>query len=203
MQNTPPVRVRNIRRAVTIWAVVTALMLIVFFLISPHFIEWGILPQGASDRSGEINNVLWIFTLLSIPVFAFVVVFALYSIRAWGSRVRPQLDAPAVLVNPRFQGIWLVVSLLLVVFLYIYGLAFLNQVDAQPGGDVLQVNVTGEQWLWDYSYPQYGNVASSQLYLVVNRPVTFTITSVDVQHSFWIPSFGIKEDAVPGEVTHI
>src|SRR5436309_12683806 len=42
---------------------------VVFILLSAHFVEWGILPTGASDRSGEINNVLWLFTVLAIPVF--------------------------------------------------------------------------------------------------------------------------------------
>ncbi len=37
----------------------------------------------------------------------------------------------------------------------------------------------------------------------MDRPVKFVITSMDVQHSFWIPSFGIKQDAVPGETTSI
>lgn len=202
MDNTP-VRVRHIRRAATIWAVATAALLLIFFLLTPHLIDWRVLPVGASDRSGDINNVLWIFTLLSIPVFTLVVVFALYSVFAHGSRVRPLAEGPAVLVSPRFQSVWLAISLLLVAFLYVYGLAFLNQVDAKPGSDALVVNVTGEQWLWNYSYPQYGDRAGTQLYLPVNRPVTFNIRSIDVQHSFWIPSFGIKQDAVPGEVTHI
>ena len=50
---------------------------------------------------------------------------------------------------------------------------------------------------------QYGNVQSTSLELPVNQPVDFDITSVDVQHSFWIPAFGVKQDAVPGETTTI
>lgn len=196
-------RVRHLRRAVILWAVATAALLAIFLLLTPHLIEWRVLPVGASDRAEEINNVLWLFTLLSIPVFTFVVVFALYNVFAHGSRVRPLAQGPAVLVNPRFQAIWLLISVLLVAFLYVYGLAFLNAVDAKPGSEALVVNVTGEQWLWDYSYPQYGDRAGTQLYLPVNRPVTFDIQSIDVQHSFWIPSLGIKQDAVPGETTHI
>lgn len=198
-----PVRVQHLRRAVTIYIVVTAALLAIFLLAAPHFIEWGILPPGASDRSDEINNVMWLFTLLSIPVFSLVVVFSFYGVFAFGSRVKPRYDAPAVIIGPRIQGIWLVASLVLVAFLYVYGLAFLGQVNAKPGSGALQVNVTGEQWLWNYSYPQYGNINGTTLELPVNRPVTFTINSIDVQHSFWIPAFGIKQDAVPGETTHV
>lgn len=193
----------NIRRALLYWAVLTVVLELFFVLVAPHFTEWQILPEVASDRAGEINNVMWLFTVLGIPVFAMVVIFSLYSAFKWGSTRRPRAEGPAMLVNPRFIPFWVVISVVLVIFLYVYGLAFLMQVDAKPTGDVLQVNVTGEQWLWDYSYPQYNNVGATELYLVVNKPVTFTIQSIDVQHSFWIPAFGIKQDAVPGEVTHI
>lgn len=193
----------NIRRAVLIWAVLTVVFELIFWLISINFINWQILPPGAGDRSDEINNVMWIFTFLSIPVFFMVVVFAYYSVAAWGARARPRLEGPAMLVSPRFIGWWIAISLVLVTFLYVYGLVFLAQVDAKPTTNVLQVNVTGEQWLWDYSYPQYGNIGGSELELVVNRPTTFSITSIDVQHSFWVPAFDIKQDAVPGETTNI
>jgi cytochrome c oxidase subunit II len=203
-QNTP-VRTRNIQRAVIIWAVASVLGELIFYLLAPHLIDWHVLPAGASDRSDEINNVLGLFTIASIPVFMLVVVFAIYSVISYGSRVRPQVEGPAVVVNPRLQGIWIIASVVLVAFLYVYGLAFLNQVNAQPTGNVLHVSVTGEQWLWDYTYtdPQYGGIYGTTLELPVNVPVIFTIQSIDVQHSFWIPAFGIKQDAVPGETTSI
>lgn len=194
----------NIRRALLIWAVLTVVFELIFWLLSTQFITWQILPPGAGDRSDEINTVMWVFTFLSIPVFFMVVVFAYYSVGAWGARARPRLEGPAMLVNPRFITWWIAISLVLVIVLYVFGLAFLAQVDAKPtGSSVLQVNVTGEQWLWNYTYPQYGNIGGSELELVVNRPTTFSITSMDVQHSFWVPAFDIKQDAVPGETTNI
>jgi cytochrome c oxidase subunit 2 len=205
MQNTPT-RVQQIRTAVILWVVVTVVLEAIFLLLAPHLIEWTVLPAGASDRSGSVNSVLAIFTVLSIPVFTLVVVFAIYSVFKNGSRVRPRSEGPAVVVNPRLQAIWIVVSVVLVVFLYFYGLAFLNEVSAAPtGSNVLHITVTGEQWLWDYTYtdPQYGGIQTSVLELPVNVPVVFTIHSIDVQHSFWIPAFAIKQDAVPGETTSI
>lgn len=193
----------SLMRAVLIWAVLTVVFELIFWFVSANFINWQIIPPGAGDRSDEINNVMWIFTFLSIPVFFMVVVFAFYSAASWGSRSRPRTEGPAMLVNARFIPWWIAISLVLVSFLYVYGLVFLSKVDARPTSNVLNVNVTGEQWLWNYSYPQYGNIGGSELELVVNRPTTFTITSMDVQHSFWVPAFDIKQDAVPGETTYI
>ena len=67
--------------------------------------------------------------------------------------------------------------------------------------DPLEVDVTGQQWVWTFSYPHNGNVESDQLYLPVNRPVVFYVHSDDVIHSFWVVQLGIKVDANPGELT--
>jgi cytochrome c oxidase subunit II len=197
-----PLDTRNhIVRAAIIWAVCTVVAIVVFILVAPHFSAWHILPQFASQTSNDIYSVMFLFTLLSIPVFFMVVVFGFYSgfnftrgRPAAGGAFRPPRSLPVI---------WIIISFVLVTFLYVYGLTFLSKVDAQPASDALIVNVTGEQWLWDYSYPQYGNAQSTVLELPVNRSVVFHIQSIDVQHSFWIPAFGIKEDAVPGEMTSI
>jgi cytochrome c oxidase subunit 2 len=188
-------------RATIIWVVLSALGIGVVLLLSPYMAGWGLLPPVATGRTDEVNQVLRLFTLLSVPVFFLVVVYAGYSVFAFRSRGRPTSDGPAVRGNMPLQITWVVASFVLVAFLYVYGLYFLGQVSAAPQGDVLKVNVTGEQWLWDYSYPQY-NISGTTLELPVGRPVEFTITSMDVQHSFWIPAFALKQDAVPGEVTH-
>ncbi len=83
-----------------------------------------------------------------------------------------------------------------------FGLFFLSEISAADG-NALEVHVNGEQWLWDYEYTQYSGVHTTTLVLPVDRPVTFAITSTDVQHSFWIPALGVKQDAVPGETTRI
>ncbi len=66
--------------------------------------------------------------------------------------------------------------------------------------DELVVEVTGFQYGWNFTYPESG-VSSSELYLPVGRQVLFKITSRDVIHSFWVPEFRIKQDAVPGRWT--
>ena len=196
-------RTNHLTRALVIWVITTAIGLGLLLVFGPQFVSWKVLPPIASARASDIDQVLGLFTFLSIPVFTLVVVFAFYSAIVWGSRNRPPAAGPTRLVTPKLQPIWMISSVVLVIFLYVYGLHFLSAVDAAPTGDVLQVTVTGEQWLWNYTYPQYGNIQGTTLVLPVNRPVEFTVVSIDVQHSFWIPAMGIKEDAVPGETNHI
>ena len=71
------------------------------------------------------------------------------------------------------------------------------------------VNVTGQQWWWEYDYPAQNCggieipepiVTSGEMVLPVGTPVVLRITSRDVIHSFWIPRLNGKRDAVPGRL---
>src|SRR6185437_1770077 len=195
---------RHLLRATIIWVIATAVALVVAWFIGPQLAGWGSIPAVASNRATDVDQVLGLFTLLSIPVFMIVVVFGGYAAFAFRSQGRPDRDGPAVRGHMPLQVTWVIISVILVIFLFGYGLVFYNQIQTAAASDVLVVHVNGEQWLWNYSYPQYGdNAVSTTLVLPVNRPVRFDITSTDVQHSFWIPAFAVKQDAVPGQTTHI
>jgi cytochrome c oxidase subunit 2 len=58
--------------------------------------------------------------------------------------------------------------------------------------------VIGQQWAWTFRYPQFGGFETTQLALPVNQPVQFNVTSLDVIHSFWAYTLGVKADANPG-----
>ena len=191
-------------KAAIIWVVATIVLLAIAWFLGPQLVGLGTIPPVASNRASEVDQVLGIFTLLSIPVFTMVVVFGGYAAFAFRAQGRPTRDGPGVHGHTPLQVVWFIISVILVVFLFGYGLIFYNQIQTASASGVLEVHVNGEQWLWNYSYPQYGdNATSTTLELPVNRPVHFEITSTDVQHSFWIPAMAVKQDAVPGQTTHI
>ena len=64
------------------------------------------------------------------------------------------------------------------------------------------VNVTGQQFTWTFEYPSE-KVETKELVLPVDRPIEFKIQAKDVIHSFWVPQFRLKSDAVPGLTTRI
>ncbi len=191
---------RHIVRASIIWVVASILGILFDWFGLPHILS---LPPVASVNASDINMTMMVFTLLATPVFMMVIVFAGYSIFNFNNHGRPTSDGPGIRGNAKLAATWITLSVVLVSFLLGWGLFFLAKIDAAPTGDVLQVQVVGEQWQWNYVYPQYGNATSNVLELPVGRPVEFTLTSVDVNHSFWIPALGIKEDAMPGVTTHI
>ncbi len=59
------------------------------------------------------------------------------------------------------------------------------------------MEVIGKQWTWTFVYPDYG-VISNELYLPVDKQAVLLLRSEDVIHSFWVPEFRVKQDALPG-----
>ena len=123
---------------------------------------------------------------------------------ATAARGQPETDGPALRTNRPAAVLWILLSSVLCVFLLVWGLAEigLGGVRQRTKSDAMVVNVTGQQWVWTFSYPRSG-VQSDQLYLPVDRPVVFHVTSKDVVHSFWVVQMGIKIDANPGAATTI
>ncbi|MGC8498949.1 MAG: hypothetical protein ACP5OV_05555, partial [Acidimicrobiales bacterium] len=64
-------------------------------------------------------------------------------------------------------------------------------------GQVLPVQVIGQQWKFTYRYPTFGGFETSQLVLPTNTTIVFNVTSLDVTHSFWAYQLGVKADANP------
>ena len=192
-------RRRDVWQVIGLWALITALIT-VFGLYVPA----RLMGPPASPTMHAIETTMTLFTVASAPVAAVVWAVALYSLLAWRHRGpgMPETDGPALRTNRPAAVLWILLSSLLCVFLLIWGLAEIGSVRASGAtGDPMVVEVTGQQWVWDFTYPGEGGVQSDQLYLPVNQPVVFHVTSKDVVHSFWVVQMGIKVDANPGEVT--
>lgn len=66
----------------------------------------------------------------------------------------------------------------------------------------LVVNVTGIQFAWLFNYPDSG-VTAGELHVPVGKDVQLNISATDVIHSFWVPQFRLKQDAIPGQPTEL
>ena len=189
-----------LRAMILLWAVFTTLG-VIFSLIVPDLL----MGAPASNTMIEVERTFTVFSVASAPVAAIVWAVALYSLFRWrrkGDWTEGDPDGPPLRGHAKTTGAWMFGSSLLVVFLLIWGLAALSSVQAPANASApLEIDVTGQQWVWTFSYPQNGNVESDQLYLPIGRPVVFRVTSNDVIHSFWVPEMGIKIDANPGMTT--
>lgn len=198
---------------------IMVLTIVIGFVLLP--LCWLIL--AAMNQSGapaspimeDIETTVFVFTLVSIPITAFVFAVLVYSLLGWkhvsGDEV-PADESPAIRGNFVGNIMWAVITSVLAMFLVVWGLMELAQItsnsygtvsaDEQPGGqNALIVNVTGQQWVWTFEYPQHDGLTSDVLYLPKDRAVYFNVTSKDVLHNFWAVELGVKIDANPGAIT--
>jgi cytochrome c oxidase subunit 2 len=158
-----------------------------------------IIPVIASQEAVAENSAFVLLTVLSVPVLMLVVVGLAYSALAF--RAHDDEDGPPIHGHRAVQGMWLGISFLLVMVLFGYGAAGLVDIRGAQQAE-FEVHVRGEQWKWTFEYPS-NNVVSKELHIPVNERVHLVIESKDVIHSFWVPAFGIKQDAVPGRPTQV
>ncbi|MEJ6760766.1 MAG: cytochrome c oxidase subunit II [Candidatus Planktophila sp.] len=190
---------KDVRKTAVLWVVLTP---IIGFVAT----EAQVRPMGdpASEVMSNVIHLMRIFTWAAAPVAALVAAIALTALlgkRHYGDT--PPADADhAIKDSPRAVATWLVGSALLCLFALAVGMvAIQKDNEALLDGDAVEINVTGQQWAWNYDYPGSKGVRSNQLHLPVNKPVVFHVTSMDVKHSFWIVQMGIKIDANPGQIT--
>jgi cytochrome c oxidase subunit 2 len=159
-----------------------------------------IIPVIASHEAAIENDAFVLLTAVSVPVMMLVVVGLAYPalrFRATGEMA----DGPPVHGHVGFQAVWVGTSVVMVFGLFVYGALGLVAIRGAQTAD-FEVNVSAEQWAWHYEYPATG-VTSAELHIPIDRRVHLIITSTDVIHSFWVPAFGVKQDAVPGHPTQI
>src|SRR3954447_2255508 len=114
-------------------------------------IDW--FPVQASGEAKQIDTLWDVLLIASIPVFVMVMVIVLFSV--WKFRMRPgeeELDGPPIHGNTRLEVIWTAIPAILLVGLCTYAFVVLEDVEADPGGNVLDVRVVGEQFAWTFYY---------------------------------------------------
>jgi cytochrome c oxidase subunit 2 len=180
------------------WAILTVVIAVIVYWAPNHW-----MPVSMSDSQHLSVLTLIIFSLAAAPVAAGVYAVLVYGLRNWTHKGdTPPEAATPMRENHLLTTGWLLTSLMLTVFLLIWGLGVLSVDDASTGKNPLVVDVTGQQWVWSFAYPGT-HVQSNELYLPENREVIFDVTSKDVTHGFWIAQMGVQVDANVGTVTQI
>lgn len=177
------------------WAAVSIIGEILFWNLS-------IFPAQDAREALIADDAFRLLVRLSVPVFALVVVMLVYSVLRFRRRGAPTEAGAPLWGSRRVYAVWLAVTGLLAVVLIIDpGLTGLADIRGESRADLV-VHMTARQWEWKVSYPSFGDASSLDvMVLPVDERIRFEVTSDDVIHSFWIPVFRIKIDAVPGRTT--
>lgn len=162
----------------------------------------------ATVEAGRVQGLYNLFLIAAGVVFVVVAGLIGWNIvryRARGDDTLPvQIHSNLVL-----EVIWWALPTLLVIVLFVASAAVLNANDARRAGAPVRVKVEGFQWQWRFTYLDAGVQvfglpgSPPQIVLPVGETIDFEIVSDDVIHSFFIPAFLVKRDAVPGVDNHL
>jgi cytochrome c oxidase subunit 2 len=161
-------------------------------------IPW--LPESASKESTRIHFVYWFTTVIAIAVFATVVAVLAYSVIHFRARPDDDSDGPPTHGHTMLEIVWTAIPAVLVTAISIVSAVVLAQ-NGHAGSDPLIVKVTAQQFAWEFTYPNGKTYGS--LTLPKGRHAKLEITAKDVIHSFWVPEFSQKQDAVPGQTNSL
>jgi cytochrome c oxidase subunit II len=156
------------------------------------------LPERASTFAERVDFLHYFVVGTTMVMSAGVGLAALFMFFRYRRRESHQHTEYVV---PDLKTEFLFVSVPLVFFLAWFAIGFRDFTwFTTPPKDSMDVYVMGKQWMWKFSYPEGPN-GVNVLHVPANRPVRLLITSRDVIHSFYVPSFRIKMDALPGRYT--
>lgn len=161
-----------------------------------YFITW--LPQQASYQAGGIDFLFWLATAICISIFALVSAVIVYSVVKFRARPDDDSDGAPIHGHTGLEIAWTAVPAVLVVIIAVASAVVLAR-NERTGANPLVVEVTAQQFAWSFKYAN--GVTSGNLRLPLNRTVVLRLQARDVLHSFYVPEFRQKQDAVPGIVT--
>lgn len=159
------------------------------------------LPEQFSREARIIDDAFILLSILGIPVFAFVVSVVIYSAFKFRANGDSLEDGPPIKGSKKVVAAWLTITSALALAILINpGFVGLAELRADPEPDLI-IEVESQRWSWNIIYPN-GVESSEELVVPVDTRIRFDVTARDVLHSFWVPAFRMKIDAVPGMTTH-
>lgn len=168
------------------------------------------LPAPAGDRAPFIHD-LWIGTWIA----GLIVGVLVWGLIGWAALRYKRKDPNEMPKQNRYnlpmEIMYTIAPFIIIGVLFYYTILAQNQVLAKEPEPAHTIDVVGQKWSWTFNYREAGNPdvgadvweagtinSSPDLYLPVGEPVRFNLSSPDVIHSFWIPSFYTKLDVIPG-----
>jgi len=203
----------------------TLLSALVAMMSTNVFAEYGLnMTEGVTSISHDIYTlhmmVFWVCVAIAVIVFG-VMAYSIFAHRQSKGAVAANFHE-----STKAELVWTIVPIIILVGMAIPASKVLIDLEDTTKAE-MNVKITGHQWKWQYDYPEEGisfisNLAQSHkevvtgtdadresvgnyllevdnhLVLPVDTSIRFLITSNDVIHNWWVPAFGVKQDANPG-----
>ncbi len=192
---------------------------------APNATQSTLEPAGpnAEKAYNLFVPVFWVAAAIFFLVEGALVVFLVrYRHRKSRSGIPPQTHG-----NTRLEVAWTILPALILAGIAVPTIATIWDLSSEPEGDVLEVNVLGHQWWWEFEYPEQGIITANELHIPTGRPVFLTLCAAgfgyegqpapsacqlgppegppaaavgaSVIHSFWVPELAGTTDVIPNQ----
>lgn len=159
------------------------------------------MPFAATDIARNVD-ALYTF-LLTASFISCVLVIGGLIVFAIKYRRRSDNDkTPYISHNTTAEFLWSFIPFVIFMVTFVWGWKIYHDLRSFPSEDALEVSVLAKKWSWEFIYKN-GRRSAKEFYVPVDQPVKLVMTSEDVIHSFYVPSFRNKQDVVPGRYTAI
>jgi cytochrome c oxidase subunit 2 len=157
-----------------------------------------LFPTQASTVAAQVDGLF--FFLVAVSLFFATLIAGLIVVFMVRYRRRPGGDhAPDVHGSLALEAGWTLVPFGIAMVIFAWSASLFATIRRSPD-DAMRINVVGKQWMWKLQHME-GRREINELHVPVGRPVELTMTSEDVIHSFYVPDFRVKQDAIPGRYT--
>jgi cytochrome c oxidase subunit 2 len=158
-------------------------------------------PVAASDMAHRVDLLFYSMVALTGIVALGIFVLMIY----FCVRYRAGSSADRSNVPPRKKWLeigWIFTPLAIFLGIFVWAAVVYAAFYAGRPGDAMTVFVVGKQWMWKVEH-ENGRREIDELHLPLGQPVRIVLSTEDVIHSFYVPAFRVKQDAVPGRYTSI
>ncbi|HEX7024458.1 MAG TPA: cytochrome c oxidase subunit II [Gemmatimonadales bacterium] len=171
-----------------------AVCLLLLLGCAENYPQTTLLPRGDFARlvDGIFRTTVWWATVVFVLVEG-VLLFAIFKFRGRPDDPEPRQTHGSTLLEVS----WTIVPALMLAAIAVPTVKTIFKTSDYATGDVVQIEVVGHQWWWEFRYTDLGVVTANEMHIPVGKTVNLRMTTSDVLHSFWVPQFAGKRDVFP------
>ena len=159
------------------------------------------MPPAASTIAPEIDSLFYFIYWASVFFFFVVTIGTLIFVIVYKKKHGEKSKlTPGITHHVGLELLWSIIPAVIFMMIFFWGAKLFLKLNVIPA-DAMEIRVTAQQWNWLFTYP--GGAKNDKLVVPNGKPVKLLLSSVDVIHSFFIPDFRVKMDAVPNRYTSL
>lgn len=159
-----------------------------------------LFPESASSVSPQVDALFFAWSAVSIFFSLLIAVLIIYFMAKYRRRAPDEVGLPER-APVWLETAWSLIPLAIMLAMFVWGTkVFINIY--RPPVDAVEYYSIGRQWMWKFQHPT-GQREINTLHIPAGQPIKLLLQSEDVIHSFFVPAFRVKQDAVPGRYTAI